>query len=316
LRRFLGEQKVTDPYLKKVYSHLKSFVLRGGKRLRPLILLMAYESFGKDPERIIPAAISVELLHCSTLIHDDIMDEDSERRGKPSLHEALRKERVAKRYAGSIFSNTAVRDGVSDAICLGNMLYSLGLKSLSQAGSLRAVEEYNKAFFIVNHGQIMDMRGPRTEDEYISMVEQKTAWLFSASAAIGGILAGVKKTQLHSLREFAGLSATAFQIKDDLLDLTPKKGHEMGSDIRKGKKTLVMIKALEMSKEKEFLLGIPDRADMRQIRKAIRIMHSCGAVSYCENLARDLVAEAKKHVLSDQLAALADYFVERGRRDC
>ncbi len=253
IERFFDDE-IKNTKLKTHYSKLMEFCTRPGKRLRPVVVMASYEAFGKNPLEILPAAVAMELLHCSTLIHDDIMDEDSLRRGLPSMHEMMKKEIKDACHKGNIFSSTGTKYGVSSAICMGNILYALGLKALLNVKNrnvLLAVKEYEKAIKLVNEGQLLDV-GKRTKD-WLYTYELKTGWLFSTSASIGAMLADAPRKSIHYLREGISMAAVAFQIRDDLLDKEAKnmqQNEKLAQDL--AEKSKAFLKKANLQNEKFF----------------------------------------------------------------
>src|SRR3989338_5003959 len=174
-------KNIDDKFLRTSYLFLKDYVLRDGKRIRPIATIMAYKLVkGYEEEKIYLPALSTELFHCSSLIHDDIMDEDSLRRNKPSMHKLFEayflKNHDESYYKGTIFSKESQRFSVSMAIIQGNILYSLAESCLIESGFskdavLKALEISNIAYRIVNHGQmydiLMSVKQDLTEKEYM-----------------------------------------------------------------------------------------------------------------------------------------------------
>ncbi|MBW2980316.1 polyprenyl synthetase family protein [Candidatus Woesearchaeota archaeon] len=333
--------KTQDGFLKFNYSTLRDYVLRDGKRLRPITLIMAYKSItDNDEQKIYMPSLSMELFHASSLIHDDIMDEDDLRRGKESMHTLFNQWFVDNHgqagYNGPIFNQLSTKFGVSMAILQGNILIALGESCLS--GSSFAPEQIKAALMVcnntnkvVNEGQIQDIvletKREFTENDYLSMIAKKTGKLFSTSLEIGAVFAGATDSQRKALDNYALSAATTFQIQDDIMDISPdmKKGHEVGSDIKQGKRTLLVMKALEKGDEgqKKVLFDAlgNEKATPEEIEIAIDVMHATGAVDYAKNLAADMIKkgkdalkEADPALSSDGLKFfndLADYMVNR-----
>jgi len=338
LEIFFAKIKAKDLFIDHSYKVLSNYVMDGGKRIRPAALIMAYQGFGGSDDEIYDIALSVEFMHNSTLVHDDIMDEDSLRRNKPTIHESMRKwflkSHQDKNHSGTLFNGAASRFAATAAICDGNVLLSLGslLLSSSKLDAVlvrKALRTYSNAYRIINQGQIMDtlleLNEVVKEEDYLAMAEQKTGELFKASVKIGAILAGADETDIESISNYAGLIATSFQIQDDIMDINPKmnKGHEIGSDIRKGKKTLLMIKSLELarSRDRKLLAEImtKNNATDEEVQTAIEIINQSGALGYCNRIASDNSFEAKKILgriglkkeAFDFFSGLADFVVER-----
>ncbi len=328
-------KEIKNPELRLNYSFMKEFVLTGGKRLRPIALIMAYKAVnGKDEKPVYIPSLSVELLHNSTLVHDDIMDEDELRRNKATVYKKSKdwflqnyKEVEAK---CSLFNNISSRFGVSSAILCGDVLLSMGYSALlvSENKNLKkALSVYNRAYTTVVDGQIMDILGgfdkKITEEEYFDIISKKTGALFKASVEIGAVLGDASEEQIKNLSNYALEAAMAFQIKDDIMDLSSGKGHEFGSDVKKGKKTLIIIKALESadSSERNKILDVlgKEEASSDEINSVIDILKSTGSIGYADEVAREKIKSAKKYLIEagidkeyqDFFEKLADYFVER-----
>ena len=336
LSKFLAERidEVKDPYLKQNYLNAKNYVLNGGKRLRPVALIMAYKGVGGKEDSIFQASLSVELMHASTLVHDDIMDEDDLRRNMPTIHR-LTKESYLKQakeipYNGKLFGNLSSRYSVANAICIGNILQVLGLNCLSVVGkNPSATRAYSIAYRVVNDGQILDnyfeIKDKVTEKDYLDMTARKTGNLFKASVQIGAILGEASKVQLNALSNYAIIAAAAFQLKDDLMDISKdtKKGSTFGSDIKKGKRTLILIKALENAdkEQKKILNGVVgnDKASLAQINQVIDIYNKTGAIDYVTKLAEAKINKSKEWLAKAKLSeesmsffeGFADYMLER-----
>jgi len=317
LELFFNSIKTKDDFISFNYERIKDFMLTGGKRLRPATLIMAYKGFGYDEEEIYDVALSVEFLHNSTLIHDDIMDEDNTRRNIDTVYKVMKdyflKSSKEINYSGPLFSKASSRFAVSTTICDGNLLYSLGELFLLKSGFNsrlinKALNVYSNAYRIVNQGQLLDtffeLKNIR-ERNYLKMIEQKTGNLFKASLAIGAVLADANNEQIELLSEYAMNIAIAFQLQDDILDLNIKKGHAIGSDIREGKKTLLIIRALEKANkgQREVLLNTlgNKNADEQQINKVIDVIKSTGALDYVKSLANKKIVEAKNYLVKTSL---------------
>ncbi|MBS3136392.1 polyprenyl synthetase family protein [Candidatus Woesearchaeota archaeon] len=292
---------------KNVGSFLSEFVLRKGKRLRPILCMKAYHALA-GKRKIIPAAISLELFHASTLVHDDIMDEDDKRRGMPSMHMIYKNKynlRLNKQVSG-IFSDSASRFSASAAIIEGNILSCLAFSSIAESDFPSELK--NEAILLladvvekVNKGQLMDMVNEfreSSEKEYLEMISLKTASLISGSLEIGAIFSGNAWAR-KSLKEYGQHLGIAFQLKDDLLDISGKKGNTFGSDIRKGKKTLLLSHALRHSSQsqKALLKGVIGKESSEsEIKKAIGIYESTGAIEACSCIISEKLEFAKKSI--------------------
>ncbi|MBS3102181.1 polyprenyl synthetase family protein [Candidatus Woesearchaeota archaeon] len=331
-------KNANDSFLKTSYSFLKEYALRGGKRVRPIATIMAYKAVGNsNEEKIYLPALSTELFHCSSLIHDDIMDEDSLRRNKPSMHKLMEKYFLRKSdeasYNGDIFSKESRRFSVSMAILQGNILYSLAESCLiesdfSKKMIVQAVEVANNSYRTVNHGQMFDIllagKSNLSEKEYLHMAANKTAKLIEGAIEIGALFGNASLRQKTALKNYAINAALAFQIQDDIIDVTEgMKKRRLGSDIRKGKMALVTIKALSKANkiQKNFLLGVirnknPSESD---IKKYINIASQTKAIEHSKKTALEKIKMAKSCITEAGLKKeslkffidFADFMVDR-----
>jgi len=224
---------IESPSLRNPIAHI---VQAGGKRIRPIITLLACEAAGEQATEALHAAIAVELLHTFTLVHDDIMDNATMRRGLQTVHTKWD-------------SNVAILAG--DTIAA---LAALSLSRLHSSRLQRIQSLFAEAFVEVCNGQAMDKemetRHARvktaTMKEYFTMIEKKTAALFSMSAAIGGCIGSPVNRRIDALAKFGKEIGVAFQIRDDTLDIAADKhkfGKDSGGDIREGKKTFLYVTA-------------------------------------------------------------------------
>jgi geranylgeranyl diphosphate synthase type I len=290
-----------------LYEASRHLVDAGGKRLRPSMLLIAAEATGGDPENLAPAAVSIELIHNFTLIHDDIMDNADIRRGRPSVHKLW---------------------GLSGAILAGDTLYSkafqiLGTTPVRPELILAAMDILSMTCTAICEGQWLDLdfeqRGRVSEEEYMEMVEKKTGVLYGASARMGAVLSGASVEVAQGLDDFGRLTGMGFQIQDDVLDLTASEkvlGKKRGGDLIEGKKTLIMIHAFEHGVNVD-VFGRKD-ATPEEIEKALSILEKSGSIEYARLRAVELVENGKRalDVLPDTparaiLLELADYMIRR-----
>ncbi|TGC11443.1 polyprenyl synthetase family protein [Methanolobus halotolerans] len=279
----------------------------GGKRLRPAIVILTAEAVGSDPKKVVPAAVSVELVHNFTLVHDDIMDRDDIRRGMPAVH---------------------VKWGEAGAILAGDTLYSKAFEILAHAEGdpekiLKCIDILSKTCRDICEGQWMDVefenRMDVTKEEYLEMIEKKTGVLYAASCQIGAILGGASDEVADILYEFGRLIGIAFQIYDDVIDMiTPEEilGKIRGSDLMEGKKTLIAIHALNNGVELD-IFGKGNASD-EEINNAVHMLEDSGSIEYARDLALSYIARSKEllDVLEDSeskdiLCAIADYMIQR-----
>ncbi|MCX8184896.1 MAG: polyprenyl synthetase family protein [Sulfolobales archaeon] len=271
----------------ELYSASTHLIKAGGKRLRPLLVVLSSKMYGLSPEISSWAAAAVEIFHNFTLIHDDIMDRDEFRRGVPTVHKVW---------------------GEALAIVAGDLLFAKSYEALLRLADyglsyervISAVRELTWAAATVAEGQAMDLlfasRDRVSVAEYIEMVSKKTAALFKSSVLIGAIAAGAQDEDLVKLKEFAVNIGIAFQIRDDELGLVADErvlGKPKYSDLREGKKTVLVLYALERASEnqrKTILnsLGKPG-ATREELERAANTIVELGALEFSNSLAEDYV---------------------------
>jgi len=224
----------------ELYEPIRYIMSLGGKRMRPLLVLLAYRLFKKDSETIIDQAISVEVFHNFTLMHDDIMDKAPLRRGKATVHEKWN-------------SNVAILSG--DVMLV--KAYEILIQAPS--GNLKEIlNAFNNCALGVCEGQQLDMNFETNavvqEEEYLEMIKMKTAILLGYSLQLGAMLAETTSEQAKMLYDFGCDIGIGFQLMDDLLDVyadQDKFGKQVGGDIIANKKTFLLIKALELAKDEQ-----------------------------------------------------------------
>jgi len=309
--------QTADPYIKDYYALIRSYLF-GGKRLRPLSVMMSFfGSNGRDIKDIVLPAIAVEIHHAYHLIIDDVFDEDSYRRNQKSIHKQVLETFLSKykdiSYKGDLFSRKSSRFAASIAILLGNMAELLSSKAIEQSSAsselkCKTLNLIQETELSILQGQMMDMLmeyEEATKDQYLRMVELKTALLFGLAFELGALYAGSENTGLF--RDFGTKAAISFQIQDDIIDITGRKGHMLGTDIKLGKRTLLLLKTLELTYDKAIIndvLGNQD-ASIEDIKKVIKIMQESGAVDYCKRLAAQKNVEAKEII--DKLGLSKEY---------
>ncbi|MEX2584978.1 MAG: polyprenyl synthetase family protein [Balneolaceae bacterium] len=274
---------------RSLYDPCRYVMKNGGKRLRPVLTLMASGLCGGNLEDAVPAALSVELIHNFTLVHDDIMDQASSRRGQPSVH---------------------VRWDEPTAILAGDMLYAEAFQQLlcySDAPGRRFQHLQRtllKAIRTVCEGQALDMKLEREKggsvEEYLDMIRGKTAALISCSLKIGGISAGASQEELQRLDLLGDKIGLAFQIQDDLMDAVadPEKfGKTRGGDILEGKKTFLLLTALENGNETDVreLYSVMDKDSLKggDIDRVVHLFRKTGALKR----ARDTIGQEYRQAM-------------------
>ncbi len=302
LHDFMEEQTSSvqeNSFLKYYYEQINDFLFSGGKRIRPVLMAICYQSIKSDPvgNEILTASLSLELLHNASLIHDDIMDNAETRRGKKAFH------RVLHDYAANKDKDSNY--GVSMGILGGDFVYNLAYKAINSKDfppdiTLRAAVEFNEGFLHIVQGVVVETdlmrRSDVTEEEYFSMITGKTAALFEKAARIGAIFANGTESQVDGLGKYALNAGIAFQIVDDIIGTfgNPKKtGKPTDSDIKEGKKTLLLIKAIEKGNQDQ-LKTISNvvgnrQATEQEIDKVREIFKETGSLEYANNKAEELL---------------------------
>jgi geranylgeranyl diphosphate synthase type I len=310
----------------RLYEASRYLLDAGGKRLRPTILLLSADALAdvgpnSIPYREFPAAdgrtvdvlssaVSIEIIQSFTLIHDDIMDDDDMRRGVPAVH---------REY------------DLSTAILAGDTLYSRAFENILRTGapadrSVRALSELATTCTEICEGQSLDIEFEKRErvtpDEYLEMVELKTAVLYGAAASIPAVLLGYNDA-VDPLHTYGLDIGRAFQIQDDLLDLTTpteKLGKQRGSDLVENKQTLITVHAREQGVDVDSLIeaNSVDEASEQEIDEAVAVLEDVGSIEYARKTAREFVASGKKQLdilpdneAHDRLLDIADYLIER-----
>lgn len=220
-----------------LYEPIAYILSLGGKRMRPLLVLLGYSLFKNDPEKILKPALAVEVFHNFTLIHDDIMDKAPIRRGQPTVHEKWNE-------------TIAILSGDTMMVKAYELLVQVEPKYLA-----RAIDLFNTCATEVCEGQQLDMnfegQAEVHVDEYLEMIRLKTAVLLGFSLELGALLAGASEEQQQQLYALGIDLGMSFQLMDDHLDTFGDDtfGKQIGGDIRSNKKTFLLISALEHAKE-------------------------------------------------------------------
>lgn len=301
---------------KSISEPVWDFLSRGGKRWRPLLMLVCGEAVGGNPEKILPFTVIPELIHNGTLIVDDIEDNSDLRRGKPVLHKIF---------------------GVDISVNAGNALYVLPFaairnSSLPAETKVKAYEIISTQLIKCHLGQATDIywHGGKSghipsEDEYLQMCANKTGSVASMAAQLGALLGGGSDEQTEKLGRFAEAAGVAFQIQDDILNIEGAAGigKEFGDDISEGKRTLLVIHTLKVAPENERqrLLEILNMhtKDEKLLKEAISVIKKSDSIAYAENVARQITEKAWHEIdamlpesaAKKQLCELADLMLSR-----
>lgn len=308
-------KKLVPSEPKEVYEMLLPFIKRGGKRIRPVLILLCCGVVGGNRLKTIKFAVLIEVFHSFTLIHDDICDNSLMRRGLPTIN---------------------VQYGVPIAINSGDALYTIlwqGLNSMELPPEeiCKNTKLCADAFLKVVEGQGIELswykegRFDIDEEKYFTMVNGKTAALIALSCELGATIGGGDKKAVSLLGSFGKKLGIAFQIRDDVLNLTgnfDEYKKEIGGDITEGKRTLMVVHALKNAAKKEGdelrrILSKKTRIKT-EITRAIGIMNKCGSIDYASKKADEITDSAKKDLESfpeseekKALLELTDYVTYR-----
>ena len=281
-------------------------IASGGKRLRPLLVLLAARSLGYQGEQHISLATLIEFMHTSTLLHDDVVDESHLRRGKATANDAW---------------------GNAPSVLVGDFLYSRSFQMMVEVGSLKIMDVLSRATCVIAEGEVQQLTNvgnPDTDEAaYFETIQGKTAMLFEAASHSGAILADATPEQEAALQYYGRYLGLAFQLIDDLLDYegdAKAMGKNVGDDLAEGKPTLPLIQAMAV--------GTPEQAST--VRQAIRqggldrleevlaIVRDTGALAYTRARAEEMSAKALAQLdvlpesrYRDSMADLARLAVER-----
>lgn len=303
------EQKMlecTNELLRDALIYIKD---TGGKRLRPIICLLAAEAVGGSREKALTTAIAIELLHNASLVHDDIIDENDVRRKNPS---------------------NPARYGEKKAIIIGDLLFGLSCEMLARCGVPEVVSLVSNAVAHIAMGEYLEftLRTLQEADiqSYMEVAELKTAATFMASAEAGAVLGGGNEVEIENLRTYGKNLGIAFQIQDDILDICgdpANTGKPVGLDIKNGEQTILVIHALHHSSDpgKEYIKAILARdrdTGIFDIDRVRSILVDAGSIDYALQLAEGFVQTARNCIagLEDseakqKLQFIADFSMER-----
>ena len=293
------------PRIPEVTAHL---VEAGGKRIRPMMTLAAARLCGYEGDAHLKLAATVEFIHTATLLHDDVVDESAQRRGRPT--------------ANLLWDNKS-------SVLVGDYLFARSFQLMVETGSLIVLDILSNASAVIAEGEVLQMSAAMdietTEDTYLQVVRGKTAALFEAATEVGGVIAGRPEGEVRALARYGDALGVSFQMVDDLLDwggAGDDIGKNTGDDFRERKLTLPMIRAIAKAdaQERDFWARTIGKGDQRDgdLEHARTLLQRHGtleetraeALRYAD-IAKSAMAEMPDHPLRDMLSDLADYVVER-----
>ena len=281
-------------------------VAAGGKRLRPALVLLAAEAFRREaPSRHELAAV-IEFIHTATLLHDDVVDESSLRRGRKT--------------ANAEFGNAA-------SVLVGDFLYSRAFQMIVEAGSLRIMQVLADATNVIAEGEVLQLLNVHDadtdEDKYLTVIRYKTAKLFEAATQVGAIVGGAGEEAERALAEYGMHLGTAFQLIDDVLDYSgdlTETGKNLGDDLAEGKPTLPLIYAMRSGNaaERGVIRHAIEHGGKADLERVVAAILRTGALDYARDQARaeadtaiERLARVPHSACRDSLLQLAHFSVER-----
>ncbi len=292
-----------DIFMGQALAYIRN---RSGKMMRPILTLLLAKEVGEVKPSALHAAISLELLHTASLVHDDIVDEAAERRGQASVN---------KVYDNKI------------AVLLGDYLLSLSLEQAAQSGSLQTVQTIANLGGTLSEGEIFQLNNIQsetiTEEAYFHIIERKTAALFTACGQLGGISAGATPEYIELAKRVGTIIGVCFQIRDDIFDyFTDDIGKPTGNDLREGKFTLPAIYAINHHPDAHILALVKRvknfEASAQDIHEIIDFTKANGGIEYAQTKMLELREEALKLLhqfrnaeIKEALTHYINYVVDR-----
>ncbi|SDY67952.1 octaprenyl-diphosphate synthase [Jannaschia faecimaris] len=291
------------PRIPEVTAHLVS---AGGKRVRPLLTVAAARLCGYEGEDHVKLAATVEFIHTATLLHDDVVDESAQRRGRPT--------------ANLLWDNQS-------SVLVGDYLFARSFQLMVETGSLRILDILSGAAATIAEGEVLQLTAARnlatTEETYIKVVRGKTAALFQAACESGAVIAGAPEDHVAALADFGDALGVSFQIIDDWLDYGGAGdaiGKDLGDDFREGKLTLPVIRALTKgdAEERTFWKTALEKGKADDLGRARAILAKHGTLEETRleaiawrDRAKTALGRLPASDLRDMLGDLADYVVAR-----
>ncbi|WP_102109054.1 polyprenyl synthetase family protein [Oceaniglobus roseus] len=292
------------PRIPEVTAHL---IEAGGKRIRPMLTLAAARLCGYDGPYHVHLAATVEFIHTATLLHDDVVDESGQRRGRPT--------------ANLLWDNKS-------SVLVGDYLFARSFQLMVETGSIRVLDILANAAATIAEGEVLQLTAAQDlatlEDTYLKIVRGKTAALFSAATEVGGVIAGAPEGRVRALHTYGDALGIAFQMVDDLLDWTGGAGigKNIGDDFRERKLTLPVIRAVAAADSTEWAFWVRTIGKGKQgegdLEQALELLRRHGTLESTRDTALGWAAEGKAALaalpddpLRDMLMDMADYVVAR-----
>lgn len=289
----------SDPLLTETSSHLLN---AGGKRLRPAFALLAGKFYNYDINKLMPLAVALELIHMASLVHDDVVDSSMTRRGIPTV-KANWGNQVSMYTGDFLFAKSLILISQYENEVIQRVLADVSVK-MCEGEIQQLITSFNTR---------------QNLKDYFYRIKRKTALLISASCRLGAEACGAPKIITDALYRYGHFLGMAFQITDDILDMTADQselGKAIGGDLRQGIITLPIIYAMEKSGQKERLIYLIDKKEKHEeeVLEAIRIIKACGAIDEAFDLANKFITKAKKQLdylpdveTKDTLRSIAEF---------
>ena len=288
-------------------TEVSSYIVNsGGKRIRPTLTVLIAKALNYQGQELINLASAIELLHTATLIHDDVVDQSEIRRGKKSIHNK--------------WDN-------AHGVLVGDFVYSKAFQLMASLSDKRLIQTLADSTNRISEGEVMQLNFLESsafkESMYFEIISRKTAELFKAATVTAAILSRVDERMINTAGEFGFSLGIAFQLRDDLLDYSGKEtktGKKIGKDFLEGKVTLPLIKALELTddKESDFLKSAFNKGDTKDLPQVIQIIEKSGAIEVVQKETEDytykclnLLDKFDKSIYKESLKAIVFDLKER-----
>ncbi len=288
-------------------SQIAEYIISaGGKRIRPVLVLLTANACGYEGNHHHILAAVVEFIHTATLLHDDVVDESSLRRGRQT--------------ANALFGNAA-------SVLVGDFVYSRAFQMMVSIGDMRVMQILADATNVIAEGevlQLLNMHDPDvTQERYLQVIRSKTAKLFEAAAELGALVGGASDAQIEACAEYGRSLGTAFQLVDDVLDysgVASDIGKNVGDDLREGKPTLPLIYLMQHGtpEQRQLVRSCIENGDETHFGEILAAITECGALDYTKRQAEiaarraaDSIAALPNSHFKDSLLKLCAFAVDR-----
>lgn len=296
VNRLIIEQLHSDVGLVENIGHY--LVEAGGKRLRPLLVLLASKALGYDDREHLKLAAIIEFIHTATLLHDDVVDVSNLRRGRPTAN---------------------AKWGNAPSVLVGDFLYSRAFQLMVNIGNMDIMRIIADTTNTISEGEVQQLANARnpdiTEADYLEVIYKKTAILFASAAETGALMAGANPAQCDAFRRYGYHTGMAFQLVDDLLDYSGDSqtlGKNIGDDLAEGKPTLPLIIAMQRAPKADsaVIASALRHGSAEQLETIVNIVRDNDGLSYTSDCARKHVASA-----TEQLSSTTDSVYLKAMRD-